>query len=194
MAFLAQQGLLRDDALLRSNILFVPHRDGPRGKGALARQLGISHFVDDREECLQSVLEDPYGNCAEHITRHSGVLYHFLGGQAGRPVEPANCAPPEYHAVWNWSELLVDLTCRDSPQARARLAPHAFNMFEELCGAHLRAVKPWARVAADGEAGDKKVGPLHRTRKDVPAHRQGAHGVGKRALAAVEERLHPACV
>merc|ERR1712196_53039 len=47
--------------LLRKNIHFCRETSGPQDKGVVAATLGLSHFVDDKDENLWSVYSDPAG-------------------------------------------------------------------------------------------------------------------------------------
>jgi hypothetical protein len=95
--------------LLKSNIHFCRDCVGSKGKGPVAAALQLSHFVDDKDENLWSVFEDPAGNSREAIERHNGQLFHFArSGLAELP-------PPEHKwrrrpacvvPVANWQQLM----------------------------------------------------------------------------------------
>ena len=50
-----------------TNVHVCPATCGPRGKGPIAMDLGITHFVDNTGDCLWSVLADPAGNAGDTI-------------------------------------------------------------------------------------------------------------------------------
>lgn len=66
------------------NLLFVSDVKGPGGKGVAAAYCGLSHFIDDRFEVLQSVFSDPAGNSGGLVRHFSGTLFHFAKGGEGR--------------------------------------------------------------------------------------------------------------
>ena len=53
----------------RENVHFCRERSGERGKGNIAKKLGLTHFIDDRPQCLTSVFEDKAGNAKETIKK-----------------------------------------------------------------------------------------------------------------------------
>merc|ERR1712137_1362168 len=63
--------------LIKSNIHFCRDCVGQKGKGPVAADLQLSHFVDDKDENLRSIFEDPAGNSRQAIERHNGKLFHF---------------------------------------------------------------------------------------------------------------------
>ena len=75
--------------------------------GVIAKQLQLSHFVDDRDDCLQSVFSDACGNAGAAIERHEGQLFHF--GRRGRNPRwsstLANRRPSCVMPVPNWRVL-----------------------------------------------------------------------------------------
>ena len=72
----------------------------------VAKRLGLSHFVDDKDECLRAVFEDPAGNSGEMVRRNGGQLFDFArSGLCDSPPEPTswpaaarpNCVVPVAH-------------------------------------------------------------------------------------------------
>ncbi len=57
----------RRTGLRRENIYFCHSISGPTGKGVLAAALGISHYVDDKDEALRAVYADSVANSAPAI-------------------------------------------------------------------------------------------------------------------------------
>jgi len=98
----------------KKNVHFCTDRYGPYGKGGVAAslELELSHFVDDRDDCLWSVFEE--GNSKAAVERHSGKFFHMARGAAGRhPPIPKEWSAHERPAcvtpVRNWSEVLQHL-------------------------------------------------------------------------------------
>jgi hypothetical protein len=96
----------------KKNVHFCADRYGPNGKGGVAASLELSHFVDDRDDCLWSVFEE--GNSKAAVERHSGKFFHMARGAAGRyPPWPKEWSADERPAcvtpVCNWSEVLQHL-------------------------------------------------------------------------------------
>jgi hypothetical protein len=75
--------ICRRTGFLRSNIRFCRDVSGPRGKGPIAAELGLSHFVDDKEEAIESIWDDAAGNSRKAVKRHAGQLFHFARSGAG---------------------------------------------------------------------------------------------------------------
>jgi len=99
---------------LKDNANFCRDGTGPHGKGPIAGNLELSHFVDDKDENLWSVYEDPAGNSQPAIKRHNGMLFHFSrGGADDRPPRPvcwqSQDRPPNVVPVANWLDLLRHL-------------------------------------------------------------------------------------
>eukprot|EP00931_Biecheleriopsis_adriatica_P066207 TRINITY_DN40606_c0_g1_i1.p1 TRINITY_DN40606_c0_g1~~TRINITY_DN40606_c0_g1_i1.p1 ORF type:complete len:421 (+),score=103.65 TRINITY_DN40606_c0_g1_i1:99-1265(+) len=100
--------------MLRKNVHFCPQRYGPKGKGGTAKRLrlNLSHFVDDRDDCLWSVYEE--GDSKSAIDRHNGKFFHMARGANKRyPPEPKEWLherPDCVVAVRNWSEVLKHLS------------------------------------------------------------------------------------
>lgn len=101
----------QDVGLRRKNVFFCRDRSGPNGKGSIAKGLGISHFVDDSDECLWSVYEE--GDSQAAVERHRGKFFHFAwGGNKRHPPRPkAWLERPEgiVTPVRNWQEVLREL-------------------------------------------------------------------------------------
>merc|ERR1719367_1462069 len=95
----------------KANIVFVGSVSGPDGKGTAAARLGLSHFVDDKWEVLQSVFSDAAGNSGDLVRHFNGVLFHFASGGAGqwKPKPPSNELGSYYWAAACWSEVLKQL-------------------------------------------------------------------------------------
>lgn len=98
----------------RENIVFVSATNGANGKGPAAARLGLSHFIDDKLECLTSVHHDEAGNSGAMIERFKGLLFHFAKGGCGGPPDcDLNEVPPMmrrfYSAVSSWNEVLKQL-------------------------------------------------------------------------------------
>jgi len=108
---------LERTGLLSENVVFVEGIHGLNGKGVAAARLGLSFFVDDKWEVLESVFMDKAGNSADLVQRFQGILFHFATGGRGRwkPKHPhrMSCAVKQYyHAVSGWSEVLERLAQR----------------------------------------------------------------------------------
>lgn len=97
--------------LLRENIFFCEEIQGPHGKGPVAAKLGITHFVDDKDQALRAVFAEPAGNASAAIQHHSGQLFHFARSGVGQiPPEvqrwPLSERPSCVVPVANWTHLL----------------------------------------------------------------------------------------
>lgn len=93
------------------NVVFVSEVSGPNGKGVASKHLGLSHFVDNKWEVLQSVFADKAGNSGDLVQRFQGFLFHFANGGTGRwkPKRPFGMSTDlqaHYCAVSGWSEVL----------------------------------------------------------------------------------------
>lgn len=100
--------------LLRENVFFCDEVHGENGKGAIAETLGITHFVDDRDDALWAVYEDPVGNSGLAVEQCDGQLFHFARSGTGirRPNPtswPASDRPGCVVPVASWSEVLAEL-------------------------------------------------------------------------------------
>jgi len=103
--------------LLRENIHFCRECTGPQGKGVVAATLGLSHFVDDKDENLWSVYNDPAGNSRCVIDQLGGLLFHFArSGVKSRPPMPCKWPLEQRPAcvipVANWAALMMELRRR----------------------------------------------------------------------------------
>lgn len=93
----------------KKNVYFCTERFGRNGKGSVAAALQLSHFVDDRDDCLWSVYEE--GRSQAHVELHSGRFFHMARGANGRwPPQPREWPAEERPAcvapVREWSEVL----------------------------------------------------------------------------------------
>jgi len=104
----------------KANIHFCRDIEGPNGKGPIASDLRLTHFVDDKDEALRAVYEDRAGNARATIDQHNGQLFHFGRSGVGQtPPSPdkwrANVRPSCVVPVANWQQLLMKLNL---PQER----------------------------------------------------------------------------
>lgn len=104
-------GLLEQSKIPADNVVYVSCINGLYGKGVAAKRLGLSHFIDNKEDVLQSVFEDKCGNSGEIVERFDGILFHFASGGTGRwRPKPRLSTSPEfkshYYAVSGWKALL----------------------------------------------------------------------------------------
>lgn len=120
MDFYGRTGVIED------NLRFCSKVDGPDGKGVIAEELGLSHFIDDKIDVLDSVFADPYGNSGDVVREHSGKLLLFAhGGQGFQPPKIPNAnltkdLRQHVQAVANWAQVLGALDPDTSnPAARA---------------------------------------------------------------------------
>merc|ERR1719191_2633325 len=102
----------RSIGVRKKNVYFCRDRYGPNGKGGVAASLELSHFVDDRDDCLWSVYTE--GNSKAVVERHSGKFFHMARGSAGKwPPLPKEWSAEDRPAcvtpVRNWSEVLDKL-------------------------------------------------------------------------------------
>ena len=103
---------------------------GPRGKGPIAAKIGLSHFVDDKEEAIESIWADAAGNSREAVILHTGQHFHFARSGTGN-VAPIWKKPPHGHAVApdvvvpvaNWDSLLAQLNVPARPAAKKMPKP-----------------------------------------------------------------------
>jgi len=120
--WLQEMGFFEKTGVLSTSVVFVSAVSGLAGKGVVASRLGLSHFVDDKLEVLQSVISDVAGNAGDFVRRFRGVLFHFASGGSGckLPLRPRIMEPDledHYCAVSCWSEVLEHLSCGDSHSA-----------------------------------------------------------------------------
>ena len=69
--------------MLRDNMWFCENVDGPRGKGPRSGRLGITHFVDDKDDAMWAVFVDVASNAGASILRHNCQLFHFARSAVG---------------------------------------------------------------------------------------------------------------
>ena len=96
------------------NILYSQTRSGPQGKGEVAERLRLrlSHFVDDKDDCLRSVYEE--GRSQEQVEQHRGQFFHMArGGEGWRSPWPKDWPREQRPAcvipVRNWNDVLWHL-------------------------------------------------------------------------------------
>ena len=63
--------------LKKENIRFCPEIEGPEGTGGIAKELQLTHFVENMDECVKAVFSDEAGNAGEFIRKAQGQLFHF---------------------------------------------------------------------------------------------------------------------
>ena len=94
-----------------NNIHFSAKISGPRGKGRIAKSLGITHMIDDKDEALLSVYEALQEKGAKFPAH--GQLFHFARSGSGTPPPCKTwCAtdrPSQVIPVGNWNEVLASL-------------------------------------------------------------------------------------
>lgn len=101
--------------LPKENIIFVRTVDGPTGKGVACQKLGISHFVDDKIEVLQSIFDDEAGNSRILVERYQGLLFHFSKGgfsQVPPTTDTSQLSPimrRHYRSAANWTQVVEQL-------------------------------------------------------------------------------------
>jgi len=96
--------------------------NGLNGKGVAAARLGLSHFVDNRWDVLESVFADKAGNSGDFVRRFDGILFHFASGGAGqwKPKPPHRQSPElrrHYCSVSGWAGVLEHLRGNTSPRS-----------------------------------------------------------------------------
>ena len=104
--------------MVRGYVKFCRERSGLEGKGRVARDLHLSHFVDDKDECLWSVYEE--GDSQACVETHGGRLFHMANGADGRRAPrprtwPARDRPACVTPVRNWHEVLRYLSRAPPP-------------------------------------------------------------------------------
>ena len=109
-----QNGFLRKTGMLPENVVFVRDISGPNGKGVMAKRLGLSHFVDNKWDALQTVFADKAGNSRGLVQSLQGILFHFATGGSGRwkpavPQDMSSELEPHYYAVSCWAGVLEKL-------------------------------------------------------------------------------------
>jgi len=103
-------GFLERTGIPEANVIFVEAVSGRNGKGAVAARLGLSHFVDDKWDVLQSVFSDAAGNSGDLVRHFGGVLFHFAPGGTGKwrfrlPASITSQLHPYYRSVSCWDEV-----------------------------------------------------------------------------------------
>ena len=81
--FLGSSGFFVRTGFLPENIHFCRHRSGVQGKGMVFRRLNLTHFVDDRIDCLTDIATQ---------TQRSAVLFLIPTMYASGRVDDANVA------------------------------------------------------------------------------------------------------
>merc|ERR1712232_1207960 len=81
--WLETQKFCEKTGVLEGNIRFVSNVAEPNGKGVVASRLGLSHFVNDKLEVLESVFSDQAGNSGPLVQKFHGCLFHFASGGSG---------------------------------------------------------------------------------------------------------------
>ncbi len=74
--FLKELGVL-DLGMPVENVRYCTQCHGKFGKGPIAKGLGLTHFVDDKDDCVWSVLCDDRGNAHNTIDEHGGFVALF---------------------------------------------------------------------------------------------------------------------
>jgi len=100
--------------VIKEHIVFCSDISGPKGKGSVAEELGLSHFIDDKIEVLEAVFEDPTGNSGDLVRKHKGVLLLFAhGGDGLKPPKVyrsiSDGLREHYKGVANWAQVLAQL-------------------------------------------------------------------------------------
>jgi hypothetical protein len=94
-----------------NNIHFSAKISGPRGKGRIAKCLGITHMIDDKDEALLSVYDALHEKGAKFPAH--GQLFHFARSGSGTPPPCKKwCAtdrPSQVIPVGTWNEVLASL-------------------------------------------------------------------------------------
>jgi hypothetical protein len=100
---------------VEQSVRFVEEIDGPYGKGVAAAHLGLSFFVDDTGECLESVFAEAEGNSRDFIKRFNGILFHFAKNDRHRWKKSKSLKGmsanfwTHYRAISDWSQVLEGL-------------------------------------------------------------------------------------
>lgn len=167
-------GFLERVGIPAGNVVFVSAISGRYGKGAAAAQLGLSHFVDNKWEVLESVFEDKAGNSGDVVQRFDGILFHFASGGAGRwrpkpPRDMSSDLGSHYWAVSGWSEVLErlrkdmsDRSTRDGARMLEKKRQGISKMAQQACpkevGASVATVAPSMLVHRISVGIDEDVG------------------------------------
>jgi hypothetical protein len=104
-------GFLKRVGLPAENVDFVEEVSGRNGKGVTASRLGLSFFVDDTGEVLESVFADEEGNSFNFIEQFDGTLFHFSsnGQYRWKSSHRKNMSAQfwsHYRAVSGWPQIL----------------------------------------------------------------------------------------
>jgi hypothetical protein len=97
---------------MEQSVKFVKRINGREGKGVVARDLGLSFFVDDTGEVLESVFADIEGNSGDVIKQFDGVLFHFSSHGKWKGRSQILQCRSHYQEVSSWSKILEVLSTR----------------------------------------------------------------------------------
>lgn len=105
------RGFLEKVGIPAENVRFVSRIKGRDGKGIAALNLGLSHFVDNKFEVLESIFTDEAGNSREFVQKFDGILFHFASGGTGQwkprpPQRVCSKLGSHYYAVSGWSAVV----------------------------------------------------------------------------------------
>eukprot|EP01065_Artemidia_motanka_P035357 TRINITY_DN43281_c0_g1_i1.p2 TRINITY_DN43281_c0_g1~~TRINITY_DN43281_c0_g1_i1.p2 ORF type:complete len:349 (+),score=82.30 TRINITY_DN43281_c0_g1_i1:66-1049(+) len=123
-----------------ANVHFCNCISGPEGKGVVAQKLGLSHFIDDKHEVLESVIGDRAGNSGDCVAAHRGgpTLFHFarsgIGDQPPRRPRLSSALDKYYVGVANWADVLTYFDPDRQPVPSAPPAPPALPDRSCRCG------------------------------------------------------------
>jgi len=108
--------------LKSGNIRFCENTTGSDGKGVVAKELQLSHFVDDRLEVLESVFADPCGNSGDCVRAKRGKLFHFVRGTLPDPADLDSDMRPFYTSVAAWPQLLSYFSCPIRDEGKCKVS------------------------------------------------------------------------
>jgi len=114
-------GFLEKSGIPPGNVVFVSAINGVEGKGVAAARLGLSHFIDDKSDVLESVFADKAGNSGDLVRQFDGILFHFATGGIGRwkpkaPIGMSRELASHYCPASGWSDVLRVLRRDSSPR------------------------------------------------------------------------------
>lgn len=114
-------GFLEKVGISAENVVFVSAINGPDGKGVAAARLGLSHFIDDKSDVLESVFADKAGNSGHLVQQFDGILFHFATGGVGRwkpkaPIGMSRELAAHYCPASGWPDVLRVLGRDPSPR------------------------------------------------------------------------------
>jgi len=114
-------GFLEKVGISPENVVFVSAINGPEGKGVAAARLGLSHFIDDKSDVLESVFADKAGNSGGSVQQFDGILFHFATGGTGRwkpkaPIGMSRELASHYCPASGWPDVLRVLRRDTSPR------------------------------------------------------------------------------